>query len=99
MFASLFPVPETGESARWLAYIHPLRDLGLTKDFTLARQDASERFPASLPTDWLANSYRTDPCPAADALGEEWFEFAVEKGVVVKVEGGWLSPLQQQMLN
>ncbi len=117
MFASLFPVPDAGDRPRWLAFVHHLRGLGLTKDFTLARQEASERFPASLRTDWLVNSYRCDPSPAAvvlrlfafdvplardvaaKALGEAWFEFAVGKGIVVEIEGGWLSPFQLQMVN
>jgi hypothetical protein len=42
-------VPDSSEQADWAAFVQHLRDIGLTRDFTLARQQESERFPASVP--------------------------------------------------
>lgn len=61
-------VPDSSDRADWAAFVQHLRDIGLTREFTLARQRESERFPASLRSDWLTHSYRHDPSPAAVAL-------------------------------
>lgn len=83
-------VPDASDRARWSAFAQHLRTLGLTRDFTLARQQASERFPASFRSDWLANSYRCDSSSAAVVLRLLAFDHPVTQAeAIAALGGGW----------
>ncbi len=80
-------VPDSTDRVSWNAFVQRLRAIGLDREFTLARQQESERFPLSLRTDWLAHSYRRDPSPASVALRLLAFDVPLSRAVAAAALG------------